>query len=95
MLLIVKHLVTKRDHSSTDNPVADGPWQCVEEQGKKQCHDQQHQSSYNVLLIVLPDQMEETLKGIHKPREGCIWSTTKREENTDIILDFKKCKTIC
>lgn len=91
-MFIAKCLIIKSDQSSTDDPVADRPRQCVEEQGKKQCQDQQHQGSYDVLLIVLPDQMEETLKGVHKPREGCIWSTRKREQNIDIILDFKMFK---
>lgn len=84
-----KCFITNSDRLSTDDPVTDRPWQCVEQQDQKQCQDQQDQGSYDVLLIVLPDQMEETLKGVHKPREGCVWSTRKREQNIDIILDFK------
>lgn len=60
--------------SSTDYLLRNGSWQRVEQQGEEERRDEQHQRDDDVLLVVFPNQVEETLEWIDKPREGGVWT---------------------
>lgn len=69
MVIIANRFITGCCVLSPDDLVGDGSWQCVEEQGEEQqCHEQQ-QSNDDVLLVASPNQVKETLEGVHKPGE--------------------------
>lgn len=58
--------------SSVDNPVGERSGQRVEEQCEEQCRDEQQQRQDDVLLVVPPHQVDETLERIGEPREGSV-----------------------
>lgn len=59
----------------------DGTRQRVEEQDEEHGQDEQNQCNDDVLLIVLPDQVEETLEGIDKPREGRVGTARRKVDH--------------
>lgn len=56
--------------SPVDDPVGERPRQRVDEQCEEDCGDEQEQRQDDVLLVVAPHQVEETLEGVGEPGEG-------------------------
>lgn len=60
--------------SSFNYPVTDGTWQCVDEEHQEDDENKENYADDDVLLVISPDQVIQTLERVYKPREGCVWS---------------------
>lgn len=53
--------------ASVDDPLRDGSWQSVEQQGEEQHCDEDDQGDDDVLLVVPPHKVEETFEWVDEP----------------------------
>lgn len=66
--------------SSVHYLLRDRPRQSVEEQGEEERQDEEDKGRDDVLLVVPPHQVEETLEWIHEPGEGCVRTAGGQEK---------------
>lgn len=52
---------------SIDHPLGNGSGECVEDQSKEEGGEENNKGSNDVLLVVLPDEVEKALEGVHQP----------------------------
>lgn len=69
--------------SSYNYPIADRTWQRVDEEHEEDNEDKQNYANDDVLLVISPDQVIQTLEWINKPREGCVWSAKGEERRRE------------
>lgn len=65
--------------SSYNYPVTDCTWQRVDEEHQEDDENEQNYANDDVLLVISPDQVIQTLERVYKPREGCVWSAKRKE----------------
>lgn len=75
--------------SSYNYLITDCTWHCVDEEHQEDNKNKQNYANDDVLLVISPDQMIQTLERIYKPGEGCVWSA-KEEERRKEIKTFVK-----
>lgn len=62
----------------------DRTWQCVDEEHQEDDENKQNYANDDVLLVISPDQVVQTLERIDKPREGCVWSAKEGERKKEV-----------
>ena len=55
---------------SINDLLGDGCRESVKQQGNEQSSDEEDQGYDDVFLVIPPDQVEETLEGVHEPGKG-------------------------
>lgn len=72
--------------SSHNYPMTDRTWQRVDEEHQEDNENKQNYADDDVLLVISPDQVIQTLERIYKPREGCVWSAKGEERKREKLL---------
>lgn len=65
--------------SSYNYPLTNCTWQCVDKENQEDNKNKQNYANDDVLLVIPPDQVIQTLERVDKPREGCFWSAKGEE----------------
>lgn len=71
--------------SSYNYPFTNCTRQCVDEENQEDNENKQNYANDDVLLVIPPDQVIQTLERIYKPREGCVWSAKGEERKRNLL----------